>query len=154
PALGAGGELEPVHADVDDAVDTDEPLGIRARTSADAGDEPVASDEPRDFGSSRLRHGRQFGPRDDRRERPVDVEQDRRRRGLGCKPCDQGVGGHPRTIGAMVRLLVIGAAAGVFSALFGVGGGIIIVPLLIYAAGFAPRAATGTSLAALAITAA
>jgi uncharacterized membrane protein YfcA len=54
----------------------------------------------------------------------------------------------------MVRLLVIGAAAGVFSALFGVGGGIIIVPLLIYAAGLEPRAATGTSLAALAITAA
>ena len=54
----------------------------------------------------------------------------------------------------MLRLLAIGAAAGVFSALFGVGGGIIIVPLLVYVVGLTPRAATGTSLAALAFTAA
>jgi uncharacterized protein len=51
-----------------------------------------------------------------------------------------------------VRLLAIGLAAGFFSALFGVGGGIIVVPLLIVAIGFGPRLATGTSLAALAIT--
>jgi hypothetical protein len=54
----------------------------------------------------------------------------------------------------VVRLLAIGVAAGVFSALFGVGGGIIIVPLLIYGFGLPPRVSTGTSLAALAITAA
>jgi uncharacterized protein len=54
----------------------------------------------------------------------------------------------------VVRLLAIGVAAGVFSTLFGVGGGIIIVPLLVYAVGLAPRAATGTSLAALTFTAA
>jgi uncharacterized membrane protein YfcA len=54
----------------------------------------------------------------------------------------------------VVRLLAIGAAAGVFSAVFGVGGGIIVVPLLIYGAALSPRAATGTSLAALAFTAA
>jgi uncharacterized protein len=54
----------------------------------------------------------------------------------------------------VVRLLAIGVAAGVFSALFGVGGGIIIVPLLIWGCGLAPRVATGTSLAALAFTAA
>jgi uncharacterized protein len=53
-----------------------------------------------------------------------------------------------------VRLLAIGLAAGAFSALFGVGGGIIIVPLLVFAVGFAARPATGTSLAALVITAA
>jgi uncharacterized membrane protein YfcA len=53
----------------------------------------------------------------------------------------------------MVRLLAIGFAAGVFSALFGVGGGIVVVPLLVAVYGLAPRAATGTSLAALAITA-
>ena len=47
----------------------------------------------------------------------------------------------------------IGLAGGAFSALFGVGGGIIIVPLFV-ALGFATRPATGTSLAALAITAA
>ncbi|MBA2461648.1 MAG: sulfite exporter TauE/SafE family protein [Actinobacteria bacterium] len=52
-----------------------------------------------------------------------------------------------------MRLLLIGVVAGLFSALFGVGGGIIIVPLLILAAGFAERPATGTSLAAIGITA-
>jgi uncharacterized membrane protein YfcA len=54
----------------------------------------------------------------------------------------------------VLRLLAVGAAAGLFSALFGVGGGIIVVPLLIVAYGYAARPATGTSLAALAITAA
>ena len=52
-----------------------------------------------------------------------------------------------------MRLVAIGVAVGVFSALFGVGGGIIVVPLLV-ALGFAARPATGTSLAALAVTAA
>ena len=54
----------------------------------------------------------------------------------------------------MLRLLAIGAAAGAFSALFGVGGGIVVVPLLVTVAGVAGRPATGTSLAALAVTAA
>jgi uncharacterized protein len=54
----------------------------------------------------------------------------------------------------VLRLLAIGLAAGVFSALFGVGGGVIIVPLLVAVVGLGPRAATGTSLAALAFTAA
>ena len=48
-----------------------------------------------------------------------------------------------------MRLVAIGLAAGVFSALFGVGGGIVIVPLLVLAAGFAERPAAGTSLAAI-----
>jgi uncharacterized protein len=48
-----------------------------------------------------------------------------------------------------VRLALIGLAAGFFSALFGVGGGIVIVPLLVLVAGFAQRRATGTSLAAI-----
>jgi uncharacterized protein len=47
----------------------------------------------------------------------------------------------------------IGVAAGFFSALFGVGGGTIVVPLLVLLAGFAPMDATGTSLAAIGITA-
>jgi uncharacterized membrane protein YfcA len=47
-----------------------------------------------------------------------------------------------------VRLVAIGLAAGFFSALFGVGGGILIVPMLILATGFAQRRAMGTSLAA------
>ena len=52
-----------------------------------------------------------------------------------------------------VRPLAIGLVAGVFSALFGVGGGIIIVPLLVVA-GLSGRTATGTSLAAITLTAA
>ncbi len=52
-----------------------------------------------------------------------------------------------------MRLVAIGLAAGVFSAFFGVGGGIIAVPLLILVAGLPERAATATSLLAIAITA-
>lgn len=52
-----------------------------------------------------------------------------------------------------MRLVAIGLVAGLFSALFGVGGGIVIVPLLILAAGFDGKVATGTSLAAIGITA-
>ena len=48
----------------------------------------------------------------------------------------------------------IGLAGGVFSALFGVGGGLVIVPLLILLAGFESKRATGTSLAAIGFTAA
>jgi uncharacterized protein len=47
----------------------------------------------------------------------------------------------------------IGLAAGFFSALFGVGGGIVIVPLLVLLAGFGATEATATSLAAICITA-
>ena len=45
------------------------------------------------------------------------------------------------------------SVAGLFSALFGVGGGILIVPLLVLVAGLGSRHATGTSLAAIGITA-
>jgi uncharacterized membrane protein YfcA len=53
----------------------------------------------------------------------------------------------------LARLLAIGLAAGFFSALFGVGGGVVIVPLLLLAGGFQLRQATATSLGAIAITA-
>jgi uncharacterized membrane protein YfcA len=53
----------------------------------------------------------------------------------------------------VVRLLLIGLVAGFFSALFGVGGGIIIVPLLLLVGRFELRNATATSLAAIGITA-
>jgi len=52
-----------------------------------------------------------------------------------------------------VRLVAIGLAAGVFSAFFGVGGGIVAVPLLILVAGVPERAAAATSLGMIAITA-
>jgi uncharacterized membrane protein YfcA len=50
-----------------------------------------------------------------------------------------------------VRLAAIATAAGAFSALFGVGGGTIIVPLLVLWLGYEHREATGTSLAAIAL---
>ena len=51
-------------------------------------------------------------------------------------------------------LLAIGTAGGLFSGLFGVGGGVIIVPLLVVWLGYGEREATGTSLGAIAIVAA
>jgi uncharacterized membrane protein YfcA len=49
----------------------------------------------------------------------------------------------------LVKLGAIATAAGVFSALFGVGGGTVIVPLLIFWLGYQERTATGTSLVAI-----
>ena len=46
-------------------------------------------------------------------------------------------------------LIAIGTAAGLLSGLFGIGGGVVIVPALMYAAGFSQHRATGTSLAVL-----
>lgn len=53
----------------------------------------------------------------------------------------------------MPRLVLIGVVAGFFSALFGVGGGILIVPLLLALTALAPREAAGTSLAAIGLIA-
>jgi uncharacterized protein len=53
----------------------------------------------------------------------------------------------------VVALPAIGLSAGFFSALFGVGGGIIIVPLLLLVGRWELRSATATSLAAIGITA-
>ena len=52
-----------------------------------------------------------------------------------------------------LRLILIGLTAGFFSALFGVGGGIVIVPLLLLAGRWELRSASATSLAAIGITA-
>jgi uncharacterized membrane protein YfcA len=48
-----------------------------------------------------------------------------------------------------LKLVTIGTAAGLFSGLFGVGGGSVIVPLLVLWLGYEERAATATSLAAI-----
>ena len=45
--------------------------------------------------------------------------------------------------------LIIGSLGGIVSGLFGIGGGLIIVPALVYFAGFTQHKATGTSLAVL-----
>lgn len=52
------------------------------------------------------------------------------------------------------RLAAIGTAAGAVSGLFGVGGGILIVPLLVLWLHHDERVATGTSLVAIAVIAA
>ncbi|MDX6604918.1 MAG: uncharacterized protein QOF23_1427 [Solirubrobacterales bacterium] len=48
-----------------------------------------------------------------------------------------------------LKLAAIGTVAGAFSGLFGVGGGTVIVPLLIFWFAYGERLATGTSLAAI-----
>lgn len=50
---------------------------------------------------------------------------------------------------AWLTFLLIGGLAGIASGLFGVGGGIVLVPALIYWSGFSQHLATGTSLAVL-----
>src|SRR3954452_1484540 len=53
-----------------------------------------------------------------------------------------------------LAIAVIATVTGVFSALFGVGGGTVLVPLLILWLGYEEREATGTSLAAIPLIAA
>lgn len=52
-------------------------------------------------------------------------------------------------IQTVIILLLLGLAAGVLSGVVGIGGGIIIVPALIFFLGFSQRMAQGTSLAIL-----
>ena len=59
-------------------------------------------------------------------------------------PADPALPSHP-----VLKLAAIGTLAGAFSGLFGVGGGTVIVPLLIFWFGYGERLATGTSLAAI-----
>jgi uncharacterized membrane protein YfcA len=49
----------------------------------------------------------------------------------------------------IIVLLVIGLVAGIFSGFLGVGGGIIIIPLLVMLLGFSQHQAQGTSLGLL-----
>ena len=44
---------------------------------------------------------------------------------------------------------LVGAAAGAFSGMFGLGGAVIIIPVLVYIFGFQQQTAQGTSLAML-----
>jgi uncharacterized membrane protein YfcA len=57
--------------------------------------------------------------------------------------------GPPQGAARWLVLGAIGVAAGFFSALFGVGGGILIVPLLIALLGYDAHSSTATSLAAI-----
>ncbi|WRS30891.1 sulfite exporter TauE/SafE family protein [Actinomycetaceae bacterium MB13-C1-2] len=60
-----------------------------------------------------------------------------------------GSGKQTRTAAQIVGLILLGIAAGFLSGMFGVGGGIIIVPGLMAIAGFSQRLASGTSLATI-----
>ncbi|MCC6614849.1 MAG: sulfite exporter TauE/SafE family protein [Anaerolineae bacterium] len=48
-----------------------------------------------------------------------------------------------------IALFILGFVAGIASGMFGIGGGVIIVPVLVTVMGFALQRATGTSLGAL-----
>ncbi len=49
----------------------------------------------------------------------------------------------------MILAVLIGLAAGVASGLFGIGGGVVIVPMLAFFMGYSTQQAAATSLAAL-----
>jgi len=51
------------------------------------------------------------------------------------------------TMTTLIILLMIGVLAGVFSGFIGIGGGLIVVPCLVYFMGMGQHAAQGTSLA-------
>jgi len=53
------------------------------------------------------------------------------------------------SISTVLILVLIGIAAGVLAGLVGVGGGVIIIPALIYFLGFTQKEAQGTSLGIL-----
>lgn len=59
----------------------------------------------------------------------------------------------PRSLPSPWVLAGVGLVGGFFSALFGVGGGVVVVPLLVLAVGFEPKVATATSLAVIGFTA-
>jgi uncharacterized membrane protein YfcA len=50
---------------------------------------------------------------------------------------------------SIILYLLLGLAAGIFSGLIGIGGGIIIIPALIFLFGFSQHQAQGTTLALL-----
>ena len=53
------------------------------------------------------------------------------------------------TVQTILILLLVGIAAGILSGLVGIGGGLIIVPALIFFLGFSQKLAQGTSLGIL-----
>ena len=53
------------------------------------------------------------------------------------------------SVQTIIVLILVGLAAGMLSGLVGIGGGIIIVPALVYILGFSQKEAQGTSLGIL-----
>jgi uncharacterized membrane protein YfcA len=54
-----------------------------------------------------------------------------------------------KTMEQIIYLLLIGIVSGVVSGILGIGGGIIVIPALVYLLGFSQKEAQGTSLALL-----
>ncbi len=50
---------------------------------------------------------------------------------------------------SFLGFLLIGAATGAVSGMFGIGGGILVIPAMVYLYGFSQKTATGTSLGML-----
>lgn len=61
-------------------------------------------------------------------------------------------GEHPLTALSLVVLVIVGVFVGTASGLFGVGGGIIVVPALVTGFGFADLVAKGTSLVVMIVS--
>ncbi len=55
------------------------------------------------------------------------------------------------TIKIVISLIIIGLSAGILSGFMGVGGGVIMIPLMVMLLGFDQHTAQGTSLAVLAV---
>jgi uncharacterized membrane protein YfcA len=62
------------------------------------------------------------------------------------------IGARGASAGRTAVLGLVGVIGGLMSGLFGVGGGIVIVPLLLLWCGYGAREATGTSLAVIVVT--
>ena len=149
-------------ADDGDAGYPDHLLDLISRPPTHARDERIATDEARELAPRLVRHARVLWPVDDRRQRAVDVQQHGGPLGLCREQAERVVGhGRPRIravrserLPMTARLALIGLVAGIFSTLFGVGGGIIVVPLLVALAAFPAHTAAATSLGAILVTAA
>jgi hypothetical protein len=87
-----------VVAQVGDRPERDDPPRHRRLPAADARHAAVAAGDADEDGARGLGHLRVVGVADDRRERPVDVEQDRRARRVGAhwgeRLGERGGGGH------------------------------------------------------------
>jgi hypothetical protein len=138
-----------VRADIAHPVHADHASRVLAGASTDACDQGVPLREAGNLLAGLVRHPRVLWPGCDRRERPVDVEEDRSALWRLGEPFDR----RHDSYDTEVRYIAIGLTAGFFSALFGVGGGIVVVPLLVLTARFGQRAAMATSLASIGLIA-
>lgn len=55
------------------------------------------------------------------------------------------------TVTEIISLAIVGVAAGAFSGMFGIGGGLVMVPAMVFLLGMTQHAAQGTSLGVLVV---